>query len=421
MLKDHPRQAAREAKEARRKRQAQQDLGKYVDDLAFWYWVVTISFRYATAPDRALAAAEAWLTEVENAAGGRITWALAQSRGELGGRVHLHILVADVDDLNMREWQSKAIGLFGDCQIEVFDPEKGGAYYLASNALAEHGDYRLGGQGLQHPSVADNDKEHGEIGAPRTPPGTAAENPKLPFTSNRPNRSATNDRAAKADTRKRAAAYIRISARTQSDELLLHERIQARPIQQFIAKRGWVHLPLYRDVASAKAGKRWPRLDALMAAVRRGEVDVVVVSRLDRIARNTREALTVLAEFQKLGVDFVSHGDGIDTTHRRGRAFFAALGTLNEMERRLRSERAEEGLEYAKRHGTKTGNPIGRPRAVVDKAEILHLKSKGFGVRIIGKRLGVSGSTVWRASSADRAVSKASKTVFKSDREVDQE
>ena len=71
-------------------------------------------------------------------------------------------------------------------------------------------------------------------------------------------------------------SYVRIRAGIPDDDLKLHERIQARPIEQFMRKRGWKRLPVYRDVASAKAGKRWPRLHALMTAARRGEVDVVI-------------------------------------------------------------------------------------------------------------------------------------------------
>ena len=94
-------------------------------DLDYWDWFATITFRYSTAAHRAFDLAESWLVIVEDAAGGRISWAMAQSRGEVGGRVHLHILLAGVNDLDIREWQSKAVGLFGDCQIEIFDPERG--------------------------------------------------------------------------------------------------------------------------------------------------------------------------------------------------------------------------------------------------------------------------------------------------------
>ncbi len=95
MLMDHPRLAARTAKEARRARQSLQEFGNYIKGLADWRWMATISFRHAVAPERAFALAEAFLAEIEVAAGGRIAWAIALSRGEVGGRVHLHVLIAN--------------------------------------------------------------------------------------------------------------------------------------------------------------------------------------------------------------------------------------------------------------------------------------------------------------------------------------
>lgn len=108
-----------------------------------------------------------------------------------------------------------------------------------------------------------------------------------------------------------------------------------------------------------------------MAAARRGEVYVILVSRLDRIARNTAELVQILAELQVLGVDFVSLKDRFDTTTNR--AVFTVVTGVVGMERSLRTERSEAGIENAKRHGTKSGNPIGRPRAVVDIERIMRL------------------------------------------------
>jgi DNA invertase Pin-like site-specific DNA recombinase len=290
---------------------------------------------------------------MELAAGGRITWAMAQSRGEIGGRVHIHVLIAGVDDLNMHEWQSKAIASLGDCQLETFDPEKGGTHYFARNALAEHGDYRLGGKDLENRGTTAN-KENVETGTTRT---------QLKTTDD-PKPATAKVRVTQPVAAKRAAIYIRIGAETKADDVILRDRIPARPIEQLIRKRGWRLRRVYRDVAGAKAGKPWPHLRALMAAVRRGEVDVVIVSRLDRMARNTAEVVTVLTELEKLGVEFVSIEDGFDTTHKRGRALFAVVTTLGRMEHRLRSERSEAGLENAKGTARSPGNQsVGRVRS----------------------------------------------------------
>lgn len=408
MLTDHSRTVNREAQEAKRHHQAQQDLGNFIDDLDYWDWIGTITFRRAVASERAFRLVKDWSSRVEKAAGGRITSAMAVSRGEFGGRVHIHFLLAGVDNLDMKEWETNAIRLFGDCKIEDYDPEKGGCHYFAKNALAEHGDYRLGGKAIEERIAAEEEETKTEIVAPH---------PQSKPSLGDPKRQAPSNQSIRPATVKRVVAYVRIGAETKADDVILRERIQARPIEQFIRKRGWRLHRVYRDVAGAKAGKRWPQFSALIAAARRGEVDVVIVSRLDRIARNTREVLTVLVELQTLGVDFVSLENGFDTTHRRGRALFAVVTSLIEMEGNLRSELAEAGLENAKRQGTK----IGRPRAVVDIVEILKLKHKGLGVRRIGRKVGVSPTTVQRALRAHQQVSKSLKTRFETDRGTDQQ
>lgn len=410
MLIDHSRQAAQEAEEIRWRRQAQQALGDFIDDLDYWDWMGTTTFRHPVASERAFALVKNWLSRLEKAAGGRITAAMAVSRGESGGRVHIHFLVAGVDNLDMKEWETNAIRLFGDCKIEEFDPEKGGCHYFAKNALSEHGDYRLVGKAVEDRVAAEQEDELAEYGEHRLGDKAiddriAAEednteivppNPQLKAAIDNPKRQPPSKQSIRPVTAKRAAVYVRTGCETDAEDLILHQRIQLRPIDRLIAERGWNRPTVYRDVASAKAGKRRRGLEALTAAAQNGDVDVIVVSRLDRIARNMREISTFLAELHKLGVDFVSLDDGLDTTHRRGRALFTVATTLVKMERGLRSERSEAGLENARRHGTKTGNPIGRPPAVVDMERILKFKDKGWGFGRIARKVGVSKSTVYR-------------------------
>ncbi len=312
MLTDHSRQAAHVAEQAQWRRQAQQALGDFIDNLDYWDWIGTITFRHAAASERAFALVKDWLSRVEKSARGRrITSAIAVSRGEYGGRVHVHFLVAGVDDLDMEEWERYAIGLFGDCKIELFDPEKGGCHYFAKNALAEHGDYQLFGKAIEDRIIAAEeedvlaDRGNYRLGHKTIEGRMAADeendaeivppNPKLRPGLDNPRRQPPSNQQTQPVTVKGAAVYVRTGVEVKAEDIILHQRIQARPIQRFIRERGWAFLRVYRDVASAKTGKRWSQFHTLMAAVKRGEVDVVIVSRFDRIARNTREALSVLA------------------------------------------------------------------------------------------------------------------------------
>lgn len=98
----------------------------------------------------------------------------------------------------------------------------------------------------------------------------------------------------------------------------------------------------------------------------------------------------------------------------------ASRATSIEMKRRANRERMMAGLEHARLHGTKSGKPIGRPRAVVTIEKIIELKKKGLGWIRIGRELGVSSSTVRRrylTYALGRAgVSKSRKTGFETGR-----
>jgi len=135
-----------------------------------------------------------------------------------------------------------------------------------------------------------------------------------------------------------------------------------------------------------------PALDKLMIAARRREIDVVLVYRFDRFARSVRHLVTALDEFKTLGVDFVSYSESIDTSTPLGRAMFAIVAALGELERSIVVERSVEGQRRARARGTH----VGRPRRVVDVAEVLELRRSGTSLRAIARATGLSRTVVTR-------------------------
>ena len=131
-----------------------------------------------------------------------------------------------------------------------------------------------------------------------------------------------------------------------------------------------------------------------MSDARRGAFDVVVVWRFDRFARSVKQLVLALDEFRSLGIDFISHQEALDTSTPMGRAMFTIIAAMAELERSVIRERVIAGLEYARQHGTKSGKPVGRPRAVFRRDQIEELKRQGLGWRQIGRRLGVQERTV---------------------------
>lgn len=123
--------------------------------------------------------------------------------------------------------------------------------------------------------------------------------------------------------------------------------------------------------------------------------DVLVVTRLDRLARSTRDLLNVLAEVAEKGAAFRSICDAwADTTTPHGRLMLTILGGLAEFERELIRTRTGEGRTRAKARGIKFGR---KPKLSADQqAYVAKLKANGESVRHIARIMGVSKATIGR-------------------------
>src|SRR5215470_778929 len=200
---------------------------------------------------------------------------------------------------------------------------------------------------------------------------------------------------------RRASLYLRVSTATKSwrGEVIAFEQdpaVQERPLRELIAQRGWTLYRVYSDRLSGAKETR-PGLNALMADARRGVFDVVVVWRFDRFARSVKQLVIALEEFRSLGIDFISHQEALDTFTPMGRAMFTIVAAMAELERSIIRERVTAGLDHARRNGTKSGRPIGRPKAVFRADLVPELRHSGLSWRQIARKLGVGVATVRRA------------------------
>src|SRR5258708_1950436 len=193
---------------------------------------------------------------------------------------------------------------------------------------------------------------------------------------------------------KRAVLYVRVSTASKSKQgeavnFVQNLEVQEQPLRDLVLQRGWQFQQLYSDRASGAKEKR-PGLNALMADARRGLFDVVVVWRFDRFARSVKQLVLALEEFRALGIDFVSHQEALDTATPMGKAMFTVIAAMAELERSIIRERVVAGLEHARRHKTKSGKPIGRPRAVFRRDFVADLRRKGLSWAEISRRTGAS-------------------------------
>ncbi|MDP9397688.1 MAG: recombinase family protein [Actinomycetota bacterium] len=116
----------------------------------------------------------------------------------------------------------------------------------------------------------------------------------------------------------RAAVYTRVSSEEQASGGTSLET-QAERCRAYCTARGWTVVDTYVDagVSGAKASR--PALDRLMADVRAGQVDAVVIAKLDRLGRSLRHLAPTLGEMDDRGVALVSVAETFDSGSASGR------------------------------------------------------------------------------------------------------
>jgi DNA invertase Pin-like site-specific DNA recombinase len=127
--------------------------------------------------------------------------------------------------------------------------------------------------------------------------------------------------------------------------------------------------------------------------------DVLVVTRLDRLARSTRDLLNVLATISEREAGFRSLKDTwADTTTPHGRLMLTVLGGLAEFERELIGARTGEGRKRAKANGVK----FGRPTALTpdQRQEVIHKLAQGEAQADVARIFNVSQATISRLAAA---------------------
>jgi DNA invertase Pin-like site-specific DNA recombinase len=150
---------------------------------------------------------------------------------------------------------------------------------------------------------------------------------------------------------------------------------------------------VFRETASGARSDRRELARALKAV---GDGDTLIVTRLDRLARSTRDLLNTLDAIAKAGAGFRSLGDAwADTTTPHGRLMLTVLGGLAEFERDLIRARTGEGRERAKARGVHMGRPPALTRH--QRWEALEALASGAATQAdLARRFNVNRSTISR-------------------------
>lgn len=154
---------------------------------------------------------------------------------------------------------------------------------------------------------------------------------------------------------KRCAIYTRKSSNPRLDHdinsLVTQREISSAYIksQQY---KGWVELPnRYDDGGHSGSGLERPALARLMQEIEAGDIDVVVVYKIDRLTRSLADFVRLIDIFDRRNIALVSISQAFDTSDSMGRMILNVLLTFSQFERELIAERVRDSIRTRKRHG----------------------------------------------------------------------
>lgn len=191
------------------------------------------------------------------------------------------------------------------------------------------------------------------------------------------------------------AVYLRVSTIGQN------EAGQREAIQRWLDGHGISDAVWFIDKASGRKLDR-PGFKKLEAALFNGEINSVVVYKLDRLSRTLRDGINVLCDLLDRGIRIVAVSQEMDFSGATGKMIASVLFAVAEMENELRKERQREGIDAARKKGVYKelcGRRKGSFKATPQRAAQLY--AKGIKPGEIATALGITRMTVYRYLKAE--------------------
>lgn len=203
---------------------------------------------------------------------------------------------------------------------------------------------------------------------------------------------------------KRAISYARVSTGAQAASGLSIEA-QHRVVSEMAANRGWQIVMCVTDeaISGAVPVDERPGLSAALCRLERGEADMLVATRIDRLARNTLETLLLFDRADRAGWELLTLDapEGVKT--HDGRMLVGILAVIAAQEAAAARARTVAALQSVQRSGRRLGRPSRQPEEARLLAAQLH--AEGCSLREIAAALEVAGiltatgKTTWHHSS----------------------
>lgn len=173
-------------------------------------------------------------------------------------------------------------------------------------------------------------------------------------------------------------------ARTSTLEQVAGYEAQVRELEAAGVQR------MFKEQLSSVDATR-PELDAAIDFIREG--DVLVVTKIDRLARSVGNLVDIERRLRTKGASLRVLDPGIDTGTSIGRLLLNMVAAIAQFEREIMLERQREGIAKAKRDGKYKGR---KPTAREKSEDALTLLKSGVGATDVAKQLGISRRSVYR-------------------------
>jgi DNA invertase Pin-like site-specific DNA recombinase len=175
--------------------------------------------------------------------------------------------------------------------------------------------------------------------------------------------------------------YARVSTLSQSNDLQV-TRLRAAGCDV-----------VRQEAVSGRSRVGRSELETILEFVRPG--DTLVVVKLDRLGRSTRDVLNLVHELESKGAALRVLEPEIDTSRPEGRIILTTLSMVAEMELTFIKERQRAGIEAAKVKGVYKGR-----RRSIDREAVQRLRQEGHGATEIARRLGIGRASVYKVLAA---------------------
>ena len=203
----------------------------------------------------------------------------------------------------------------------------------------------------------------------------------------------------------RVMGYIRVSTEDQAAHGVSLAGQRSR-LQAYVDEREWEMVRVYRDEGLSAKSMRRPALQEALAACERGEAEVLIVAKLDRLTRSVADMDRLIKRLAKGKIALVSLTESLDATTANGQLMIHLLSSVAEWERAMVGERTREALAELKRQGKRYGRgTFGEcPQDAATYTRMVELRTAGLTYAQVAEALTAEGRPTRRGGAWSAAV-----------------